>query len=403
MTLPATAEVLVLGAGAIGSFAALSLARDGHDVTVLERKVPGIEASGTNAGSLGAQNKPVRLAALSLAAIEAWQSFDAETGLDTRYHRTGGFRVAETEEGAARLQDDARAQFAEGVPIEFISGDAARQRAPYLGSTVIAANYCAVDGHNDALIAAAQVARAASQAGARVICGVEALEIVRDRPAGTYTVITNRGAISASRLILTAGVWSRDFLVQAGIDLPVRLRNNQMMVTEPASSLLEHVIFHVDGHLTLKQVYPAASCLVGGGWPGDGDFRQHQKTTQLASTVGNAALAVRIVPDLAPLRVLRSWSGFDWRTTDQLPVVGEVPGWDGMAVCTSCFGGYTLSPLLGEAVAKAAITGNVTERFAEFTPAATMTRFGLAGVALERRSQDRHGAVAPRHATSSSR
>ena len=373
MTLPRTADILVLGAGAIGSFAALHLAREGHDVTVVERKVPGIEASGTNAGSLGAQNKPVRLASLALASIEAWRRFEDETGLTTGYHRTGGFRVAETGEGAARLRDDAGAQRGQGVPIEHIDGDEARARAPYLSATVIAANYCPVDGHNDALTATMTVARAARQAGARLARGVEAVAIARERD-GSFIVRTTDGAISCRRLILTAGIWSRDFLVRAGVDLPIRLRNNQMMVTEPARPLLEHVVFHVDGHLTLKQVFPAASCLVGGGWPGAGDFRRHQKETQLGSTLGNAALAIRIVPALAPLRVLRSWSGFDWRTTDQLPVIGAVPNHDGMFVCTSCFGGYTLGPLLGQGLATACVTGSLPAELEPFSPAKSLAR-----------------------------
>ena len=373
VTAPRTADVLVIGAGAIGAFAALELARAGERVTVLERKVPGVEASGTNAGSLGAQNKPVRLTGLALRAITAWAELDAETGFNTGYHRTGGFRVAETEAGVLRLRELAGEQSAQGAPIEHLDGDEVRRRAPYISPTVMAANYCPVDGHNNALTAAASVARAAEQAGARIIRGVEARRIAKEAD-GTLTIETNQGRVSTRRLILTAGIWGRDFLVQAGVDLPVVLRNNQMMVTESAPPLLEHVVFHVDGHLTLKQVFPAGSCLVGGGWPGTGDFRAHRKETLLASTLGNAALALRIVPALAGLRVLRSWSGFDWRTTDQMPVIGEVPGWDGMFVCTSCFGGYTLSPLLGRGLATAAITGALPEELEAFSPARTLAR-----------------------------
>lgn len=373
MTLPRTADVLVVGAGAIGAFAALGLARAGQRVTMLERKVPGVEASGTNAGSLGAQNKPIRLTGLALRAIDAWARFDQETGLETGYHRTGGFRVAETESGVRRLRELAAAQGAYGAPIEHLAGDEVRRRAPYLSAAVLAANFCPVDGHNNALTAAASVARAAHQAGARLVCGVEVTSITK-QAAGTLVVATSQGPVSCRRLILTAGIWGRDFLVQAGVDLPVVLRNNQMMVTERAPPLLEHVVFHVDGHLTLKQVYPATSCLVGGGWPGTGDFRAHRKETLLASTLGNAALALRIVPALARLRVLRSWSGFDWRTVDQLPVIGEVPGWDGMFVCTSCFGGYTLSPLLGHGLATAAITGALPPELDDFSPARTLAR-----------------------------
>jgi glycine/D-amino acid oxidase-like deaminating enzyme len=377
VTIPRTTDVLVIGAGAIGSFAALHLTREGQAVTVVERKAPGVEASGTNAGSLGAQNKPVRLAGLAQEAIEAWRAFEEESGFDTGYHRTGGFRVAESEEGVARLRAIAHAQREHGVPIQHIDGDEARHRAPYLSTTVLAANYCPLDGHNNALIAPARVAQAARRAGAVVICDTEVQRITRGA-AGTLVAETNRGAIACQRLILTAGIWSRDFLVEAGVDLPVVLRNNQMMVTEAAPPLLEHVVFHVDGHLTLKQVHPARSCLVGGGWPGAGDFRAHRKETRLASTLGNAAVAVRIVPALARLRVLRSWSGFDWRTFDQMPVIGEVPGWDGMLVCTSCFGGYTLSPLLGRALAVAALTDTFPAVWDPFSLAQTLTRFAAA-------------------------
>lgn len=371
MTLPTSATVVVIGAGAIGSFAALELARSGQDVVILDRKVPGIEASGTNAGSLGIQNKPVRLAALSMMSVEHWRAFDQETGLDAEYHRTGGFRVAETDDGVQRLRQHAEAQRSQGVPMEHISGDEARAAAPYIGPTVLAANYCPLDGHNNALTATSLVCTAAQRAGARLYNGVEVVGIHRIDNGG-YRVDTSAGTISCERLILAAGVWARDFLVRAGIEIPVVLRNNQMMVTEPAPPILEHVIFHVDGHLTLKQVYPATSCLVGGGWPGTGDFRTHQNETQLASTVGNAAVAVRIVPSLGRLRVIRSWSRFDWRTSDEMPFIGEVPGHPGAFVCTSCFGGYTLSPALGQGLAIAAMTGELPQHLQEFSTVRTM-------------------------------
>jgi glycine/D-amino acid oxidase-like deaminating enzyme len=349
---------------------------------VLERKIPGVEASGTNAGSLGAQNKPVRLATLALAGIDAWRDFETETGLDTGYHRTGGLRVAETDVGVARLREIAAAQRAQGIPIEELAGDEVRRREPAIAATNQAANFCPLDGHNNALIAAARVAQAARLAGARIASGVTAARILRDA-LGSFRVETDQGAIACRRLILTAGIWSRDFLVGAGVDLPVVIRINQMMVTEAAPPILAHVVFHVDGHLTLKQVHPAMSCLVGGGWPGTGDFRSGRTETQLASTLGNAAVAVRIVPALARLRVLRSWSGIDWRTFDQMPVIGEVPGWKGMAVCTSCFGGYTLSPILGRGLARAALTGSLPEELAEFSPAATLARYAASRSAAD--------------------
>lgn len=375
MELPRSVDILIIGAGAIGSFTALNLARLGEQPLVIERKVPGIEASGANAGSLGVQNKPVRLATLSIQAVNLWRDFEFETGLDAGYHRTGGFRVAENEDGVERLRVLAADHSRVGLEVEHIDGDEARRRAPYLSNSVLAANYSPVDGHNNSLRAAPLVARAAQMNGARFALGVEARQIHR---AGTgYLVNTSAGPVHCRQLIITAGVWARDFMVVAGVELPVVLRTNQMMVTEPVPEILTHVIFHIDGHLTLKQVHPAMSCLIGGGWPGGGDFRRHQRDTNVDSLIGNAALATRIVPALAKLRVLRSWSGFDWRTRDQMPTIGEVPGWSGVFICTSCFGGYTLSPVLGQGLATAVTSGALPPDLQEFSPAAALAAHGL--------------------------
>ncbi len=75
---------------------------------------------------------------------------------------------------------------------------------------------------------------------------------------------------------------------------------------------------------------------------------------------------------MANLRVLRSWSGFDWRTPDQMPVIGEIPDHDGMFICTSCFGGYTISPVFGHGLAVAATTGELPPDLQEFSPAAAI-------------------------------
>jgi glycine/D-amino acid oxidase-like deaminating enzyme len=367
-----TTDILIVGAGAIGSFTALNLAREGHKVTVIDRKVPGIEASGANAGSLGVQNKPFELGALAAESVDLWRDFELDTGSEAGYHRLGGFRVAETEDGVDRLRDLAPKFRSIGVNVEHIDGDEARRRAPYLSESVLAANFCDIDGHNNSLKAVPLVARAATSAGATIISGVEARSF--QKTGDTFVVTTSDGEIMCDRLVITAGVWSRDILRDAGIHLPVALRNNQMMVTEPAPDFLNYIVFHIDGHLTIKQVHPALSCLIGGGWPGTGDFRAHQREVSYRSAIGNAALAIRVVPELANLRVLRSWSGFDWRTTDQMPVVGQIPNFPGLFICTSCYGGYTISPALARGLAKAVTTGLLSEQISQFSPEATVLR-----------------------------
>ena len=347
--LPSSSEVVVVGAGVVGAFTAYRLAQLGHRVVVIDRKEPGLEASGLNAGSLAVQNKPLALVHLAVEGALQWERFETDSGRTTHYHRTGGLRVAHDDAGVARLQAAHRDHTALGLDIELIDGDEARRRCPALGIDVLAATWSPYDGHNDALTAIQSIIHAARDAGARLVtrCTVEAIE-----PRATHVdVRTDHGVARADNVIVAAGLWSRRLCVNLGVDLPLRVRNNQMMVTAPAPPTLDVLITHARGRLTLKQV-TAGSILIGGGWPGDGDVVANTKRPNVASMVGNAQLATRIVPSLGQLAVIRSWAGFDGRTGDELPLIGPLPEAPGVWVCTSCYGTYTLGPALADGLAR---------------------------------------------------
>jgi glycine/D-amino acid oxidase-like deaminating enzyme len=68
------ADVVIIGAGAMGLFTAMYLAREGRDVVVLDRNRAWSEASGANAGSLAVQNKMLPLVPFVLEALRLWRS-----------------------------------------------------------------------------------------------------------------------------------------------------------------------------------------------------------------------------------------------------------------------------------------------------------------------------------------
>jgi len=363
--LPPSCEIVVIGAGVVGAYAAYRLAQLGHEVVNIDRKEPGLEASGLNAGSLAVQNKPLALVPLAVAGTELWEAFDREHRRSTHYHRTGGLRVAHDEAGVQRLRaahDDHREL---GLEIEFIDGDVARERCRALGPDVLAANWSPYDGHNDALTATQALVAAAREAGARLVarCSVTHLEPGDD----DVVVHTDHGTIRAKRVVVAAGLWSKSLCEPLGVTVPLRVRNNQMMVTAPAPPTLDVLITHASGRLTLKQV-AAGSILIGGGWPGDGDVTENTKRPNLASMVGNARVALRIVPELANMAVIRSWAGFDGRTGDELPLVGPVPSAPNVWMCTSCYGTYTLGPALADGLARWIHDGERPSLLAGFAP-----------------------------------
>jgi glycine/D-amino acid oxidase-like deaminating enzyme len=109
------------------------------------------------------------------------------------------------------------------------------------------------------------------------------------------------------------------------------------------------LVQHIGQGLSIKQV-SAGNVLIGGGWPaaslGDGQRPQ----ASVASMAGNVAEAIRILPPLAGLRLLRAWAGPLAATPDEMPVIGAIPGAAGLFVASGTYA-FTFAPLWGETLA----------------------------------------------------
>src|SRR5580700_6148231 len=118
----------------MGCATALALAGRGVDVVVLERAVPGAEASSAAAGILGAQ---VELhgregdATLFLRARDGWKAWAEAlreaSGLDVGWRNSGVLRVAQTEAERAELAKEVTWQRDQGLRAELLDGGAARR------------------------------------------------------------------------------------------------------------------------------------------------------------------------------------------------------------------------------------------------------------------------------------
>ena len=69
--------------------------------------------------------------------------------------------------------------------------------------------------------------------------------------------------------MIAAGGWSKNIAAMMGVDLPIRARINTVSVTERAPRLMNSVIGHATGLLTMKQK-DNGTVLIGGGWQGTG-------------------------------------------------------------------------------------------------------------------------------------
>lgn len=361
---PSDVDVLIVGGGIVGTALAYYLAREGVDVALLERGELNREASGTNAGSMhlqiaihqltgadtgGARERLLDEVRDAVAAAELWRGLEAELDGSLELHVTGGWMVAETPEQVRLLHEKQRLEEAGGLPTEVVEGDELRARAPYLADDIPAAAWCPSEGHANPLVAVPLLARRAAGHGAaiRTHCAVEAIE---PRADGGFDVRTAHGAIRARRVVNAAGAWSQEVAAMVGARLPLRADGLHVNVTEPREHVLGPLVQHIGRRLTLKQSHHG-TFLIGGGWPARPEPPPARFTTRWDSAAGNAAVALRVVPLLADVRLLRTWSGVMAFTDDLAPVVGElraVPGYHACVVTT----GFTLGPLMARRLAE---------------------------------------------------
>ena len=373
-------DVLVIGGGVAGLATALYLARDGHDVAVLDRAQPGAAASTANAGTLHVQllsydigdpavargGEGPAASALPLApeSIALWEAIARDAGEPLGIKRTGGLMLAETEAERAWLVRKAAIEARHGIRTDIIGANELRDIAPALGPHFIAAGFCAAEGMIDPLRGTLALARLARAAGARIHANTGVTAIARD--GAGFRVTTEAGTIRCGRIVNAAGPWAGQVAALAGHPIPVRGSVQQVLATEAAPPLVTLAVAHAGRHLSLKQG-ASGHVLIGGGWPGSHDGRGATRPTR-AGIEGNLWVAQRVLPALAGLHLVRAWTAMNIHL-DGAPLLGETPGLPGFFNAVT-FNGYTLAPVIGRMTADAlAGRAAIPERF-------SLARFG---------------------------
>ncbi len=379
--LPADTDVLVVGGGIIGSALAYYLAREGVATVLVERGELNREASGTNAGSFHLQIAIHQLTgfevdsvaerllpeiALYVEAARLWHGLERELDGSLEMHVTGGLMVAETAEQLQLLHDKQRIEQQAGLETHVLTGDELRRFAPYLADDLVGASFCPLEGHANPLYAAPLYARRAVDHGASVHTHTALMAIEAERDGG-FTVQTSGGAIRARRIVNAAGAWAGDVAALSGLSLPLHREGLHVNVTEPRERLLEPLVQHIGRRLTLKQSLNN-TFIIGGGWPARAQVTPARYSTIWESAAGNAAVALRVVPRLADVRVLRTWSGVMAFTDDLSPIVGESRALPGYFTCVATTG-FTLGPLMARLLVERMTShGTHTPLPADFSP-----------------------------------
>ncbi len=348
-------DILVVGGGLAGCATAYFLSREGADVTLVERHDINSLASGSNAGSLHAQipHEPFLLEGegwarrfapvvpLLVESIALWKSLPEELGVDLEVSTPGGLLVAETDAEMGDIRRKHAIERALGLDVHLIGRQELASMAPYLTRKVAGAAFCPLEGKANPLIATPALAAKARALGARILCRT-ALVKLEIAPPG-FVAITDAGRIEARRVVNCAGAEAGKVAQQVGLGFAIEGFPIQVNVTEPVAPLIDHLVYAAGDRLTLKQSHHG-SFLIGGGWPARLDEATGRLQVDPKSVTGNLRVALRLVPDLAGVQLLRTWPAMVNGTADWRPILGETHQIPGFFMCVVPWLGFTGGP-----------------------------------------------------------
>jgi sarcosine oxidase, subunit beta len=342
MAIPARAEAVVIGGGVMGTSALYYLAKGGcTDSVLIERETLGAGSTSKAAGGIRSQFSDELNIRIGLECIRRYERFAEEPGGEIDFKQWGYLFLLTTEQEVETFERSLLRQHRLGVPSRMISASEASEIVPGLNvGDVRAATFCPIDGYATPEAAVQGYASAAAALGASIGqgCAATRIKVEEGRVVGLET---DRGRIVTERVILTAGVWSRELARTAGLDLPVHPEKRHVFHTEPGDPLPRELPLTID-FATGFYFHREGSGLLFGG--------RAETLEELAP------VAVKRLPILEHLAVRGGWWGYYEMSPDHNALVGSAAEAEGLVFATGFSGhGFQQAPVIGEHVAQLAL------------------------------------------------
>lgn len=358
-------DVVVIGAGVVGASVAFHLARLGAGrVLVLERNAVG---NGTTAQSSGilrthySVRENVELARRSWDVFSHFAAYLDDAEASCGLVRCGYLIAAPQGDKQRALEASVAAQRGMGIAVEILDRETACARLPiahFDDAALIAFEPDA--GFADPYLVTQAFAKAARRMGVVVREGVNVDRLLMQ--GGRVTgVDTAQGRVTCGRVVSVQNIWSRELERDVGMMMPVASERHIVLALEASAAYTHAMPVFKDlaspGMLYCRS-YGGAQMLVSEGTAGETldrpDIEQGPVPLDVVGEIG-AQVAERF-PAYETAGLATSWTGVYDVTPDWNPVLGRLPGIDGLVVGFGFSGhGFKLSPVVGRVLAQEAL------------------------------------------------
>lgn len=379
------ADVIVIGGGIIGCSVTYYLSKLGKKVLQIEREDLTRGSAGATDGVVGYHTKkPGHNLDLAVQSIAMFEHLSEELGTDIEYGlKCGGMQPVEDEFQWEILSGIVEEQKKSGVEIDMISAEEARKIEPMLSKDIYGALYSPTGGKVNPIKMTMAYAKAAKEKGATILIETEVTGIMKegDRVIG---VNTTRGDYYADVIVNACGSWAAKTAKMVGLDMPIKPRKGQLMVTEPIGhfmdgtlqcarynvikfrpeTITDETVLKLGASLSIEQ-QENGGLIIGGTRELVGYDREN--TLEAIETI--LKRAIRFFPALKDVCIIRTFAGLRPYTTDGLPIIGRVDGVPGFYMAAGHEGdGIALSPITGKLLAEQIVYGKESYSLDPFSP-----------------------------------
>lgn len=370
MTMRTHARVVVVGGGVVGVSVLYHLTRAGwKDLLLIERAELTSGSTWHAAGGMHTLNGDPNVARLQQYTINLYQELEKISGQSCGLHITGGIMLAGTRERMDWLKlAKARGRYL-GMELELVSADEAFDLFPLMDkSQFLGGLYDPIEGHVDPYGVTHAYAKSAQLGGAEIVRQCRVTDI-RQRPDGTWDVITQQGTVNAEHVVNAGGLWAREVGRMVGLELPVLAMEHQYLITGDMPELLGRkemmTVLDFEGEIYTRQerggmllgTYEQA-CVPWSPRTTPWDFGQDLLPNDLERIAPSLEVGFRHFPAMEKAGIRKIVNGPFTFAPDGNPLVGPVRGLRNYWVACGVMAGFSQGGGVGLSLANWMVHGD---------------------------------------------
>jgi sarcosine oxidase subunit beta len=360
MSIPKTADIVIIGGGVIGASTAYHLALKGkHNVILLEKEdFFGLGATGRCAGGVRYQFGTEVNIRLSLLSLPMFERFKEEIGQAVDYRKTGYLFLLTNQEEVSVFKQNVDLQNHLGAQTIWLSGDEIRKRLPMMClDDVIAGSFNPSDGLVDPNSVVMGYISAAQRLGIKAFTSIPVTGI-KVRSGKIIGVNTPNGMISTHVIVDATGPWSSLTGRMAGLQVPISPIRRQWFTTTPIPELPPDFPFIIDFAKSLYFHPEGPGLLTGMSNPNEPPG--YDQNIDPEWELVHMQAAIDRLPILEKVGLASHLAGLYEVTPDAHPIIGKTPI-EGYHIASGFSGhGFMHGPIMGKLLAEIILDGRST-------------------------------------------